>query len=321
MLVQLTLTKVSYRGDSIGDDIRIEIDCLNHSLDFNKTIRNGSEVSVNKMVGEFFTNQASVTLPLFVRVIERDLIFNDFGTAAETFSVDTGDSKPRRFTVSVAVQETRNYRSKNKAAFILTFEARAIDAIQYVKYDASGDGWVVVVPENKRIEKKISIPYYLKLQLESQSLKRQYFRIMEGPRRNERASVEIVASSEIPLQPENPHTGPVYCVYILSEKKLKVGNKTYMLRDYPDDPVPKGIHDIEIADAPHRAGELYVDRARLAKVWFRVGHAGERYVHVGSISRGCVTLTEIERWDELCAVLLKARKGDGLSVGTLQVVS
>jgi hypothetical protein len=30
---------------------------------------------------------------------------------------------------------------------------------------------------------------------------------------------------------------------------------------------------------------------------------------------------ERDRWDELYAILVKARKGDGVSIGTLQVVA
>lgn len=98
----------------------------------------------------------------------------------------------------------------------------------------------------------------------------------------------------------------------------------YQVKDYPNDPEPwrKGLHNIEIADYSHDLGKPYLHRASLALVWFRVSHHSdkERYLHVGAISEGCVTLTEIERWDGLCKILLKARRGDGRNIGVVEVV-
>ncbi len=54
--------------------------------------------------------------------------------------------------------------------------------------------------------------------------------------------------------------------------------------------------------------------------WFRIGHIGERYLHTGNHSLGCITMTEVERWDEIYDKLIKARKGDFLSVGMLEIV-
>ena len=70
---------------------------------------------------------------------------------------------------------------------------------------------------------------------------------------------------------------------------------------------------------PRSLGVSYEDRAKRAKTCFRLGHSGDRYLHTGRISAGCVTVREIQRWDELYAHLIKARNGDGVSVGVLEV--
>ena len=81
------------------------------------------------------------------------------------------------------------------------------------------------------------------------------------------------------------------------------------------------MYDIKIPDYYHRGGRNYLDRAKLAPVWFKTTHPGDdRYVHPGAYSLGCVTLTEIERWDGLCETLLRARKGDSQGVGVLEVI-
>jgi len=82
----------------------------------------------------------------------------------------------------------------------------------------------------------------------------------------------------------------------------------------------KGAYDIEIPDYPHPGGARYQQEAPRAKTWFRVGHSGERYLHAGGRSLGCITIIEISRWGEIYNSLIKARKGDSASVGVLEVV-
>lgn len=124
------------------------------------------------------------------------------------------------------------------------------------------------------------------------------------------------------MQPENPHTAPVQFTYSFSTRILKLKTKHYKTIDYKNDPEPwrKQLYTIAIPDHPHKRGEAYLNRARLAKVWFKVSHPdNERYLHTGERTAGCITLTEIERWDELCKVLLMARRGDGQNIGTVEI--
>lgn len=80
------------------------------------------------------------------------------------------------------------------------------------------------------------------------------------------------------------------------------------------------MYDIEIPDYPHSGGARYEKQAPRAKTWFRIGHNGERYLHTGGYSLGCITITEIIRWVEIYNKLIKARKGDSISVGILEVI-
>ena len=57
-----------------------------------------------------------------------------------------------------------------------------------------------------------------------------------------------------------------------------------------------------------------------ARTWFRIGHGGDRFLHTGRASLGCITLIERNRWDALYAGLIRSRKGDGISVGTVEVI-
>ena len=79
------------------------------------------------------------------------------------------------------------------------------------------------------------------------------------------------------------------------------------------------MYDIEIPDYPHGVPGTYLEAQR-PRIWFRIGHTGERYLHAGSRSLGCMTIIETSRWMEIYNVLIKARKPDFMSVGVLEVV-
>jgi len=49
-------------------------------------------------------------------------------------------------------------------------------------------------------------------------------------------------------------------------------------------------------------------------------HSGERYIHTGRHSLGCITVLDQKKWGEIYDMLVKARKGDSQSVGVLEVV-
>ena len=84
----------------------------------------------------------------------------------------------------------------------------------------------------------------------------------------------------------------------------------------PDNPVPKGKHDIEIPDFHHDLGTKYGD---YATTWFRLGHSGDRYLHPGRISLGCTTIKAISEWPAIWKYLISSRK-DHQNVGELEVL-
>ena len=108
--------------------------------------------------------------------------------------------------------------------------------------------------------------------------------------------------------------------YSVSKKTFAVGGRTYATVDYKDAPWRKGLYDIEIPDYPHALGARYEKEAPRAKTWFRIGHGGDRYLHAGGRSLGCITVVETKRWMGIYNALIKARKGDFMSVGVLEVI-
>jgi len=317
--VQLKLLKIKYSGNSIGDDIRVEIEALGKFLRVDKIIKAGTTVEINREVGGFETDQKALKFNTQIVVIEKDLLFNDVGQTNLEIKVDATDVHPQQFSHKIEIKETRSIFGKiwgkKTAVFEIILEAKVEDAIKYVPN--KGDGWLNAKLEDGSVE---SLPAYLKVKIENKDNKREYFTIIEGVYRGKYASVNLREDGSTQFISDITHTAMISVKYSISQQIFMLGGKKYKATHYPQTPWKKGLYDIEMPDAPHRGGEGYLDRARLAKIWFRIGHDGARYLHVGSISRGCMTIIEVEKWDALCEVLLKARKGDFISVGILEVV-
>lgn len=315
--IQLKLSEVKYVGESIGDDIRIEVQALNLFWGLNKQIKNGTTITLNKEVGQLFVDQSTFSLPLNIKVIEQDFIFDDVGSLDIKIKVDLHMSTPQVSMHEIRVQEHRSLSpGRLTAKFLVTLEVVVVPALRYITLDTP-DGWLKI----KRINstETMSLPAYLKVRFDSTDSKREYFTILEGPWQGVQASVTLDLQGKSYLLETNEQTEFVSMTYSISKKILTLGRETYFATDDTSNPWRKGLYDIEIPDAPHRGG-VYYPETKYGKTWFRVGHSGDRYIHTGRHSLGCITLTEQKRWDVLCHKLMKARKNDGKSIGTLQII-
>ncbi|MBI1975830.1 MAG: hypothetical protein HYS59_02435 [Candidatus Vogelbacteria bacterium] len=164
-----------------------------------------------------------------------------------------------------------------------------------------------------------SLPAYLKLMIERADVKREHFTILEGAYRGRPASVELNDDDSLRLVTGIKHEPPARVTYSISKKILTLKGKKYKADDDPKNPWKKGLYDIEIPDHPHGGGLKYPEAGR-GTVWFKIGHSGERYLHPGRVSAGCISITETARWMEIYDTLIKARKGDFTSVGILEVI-
>lgn len=192
-----------------------------------------------------------------------------------------------------------------------------MEAIKYIP--DIDNGWLKV----KLVDgNTTSLPAFLKVQSEYVERGREYFTILEGPYKDQKASVSLdnENNNNSRLLIDVKHEPLIHLQYSISKKKLIIDSKEYKATDYPESPLKKGWYDIELPDYPHPGGQYYLNMSSRAKTWFRIGHAGERYLHTGSRSLGCITITEIEKWNEIYNKLIKTRKEDFLSVSVLEVI-
>jgi len=312
--IQIKLLKIEYSGDSIGDDICIEVEHPGGLWSLDKKIKNKSDATIEKIVYQFIATQNIQGLPLNVKVIEKDLVFNDVGSIKVDLAIDLDDFKPQVSSHEIMVKELRGVTpGSKKAIFTLTLEVLVSENICYIPI--TEDGWFGYYNSNKV---KTSLPSYLKLHFDKTESNKEYFTVMEGVLQG----MQFWSSAgreELSFINKNPQTDPINLIYSISTKTLKLNNKKYLTTDSPNVPWEKGVYDIEIPDYPHGGGLRY-SKSKYATVWFRIGHNGDRYLHTGAHSLGCMTLTEVEKWDEIFKILIKARKGDNKSVGTIQIV-
>ena len=318
--IQLKLLKVKYSGDSVGRDIHVEIEVLGKFLRVDKRIEPSTTTEINREVGRFETDRGLFQAEVFITVIEKDFLFNDVGNTNGSVKINTTLSKPQQFVFEVQIRESRSifdkFWGKASAVFEITLEVETSEAIRYVPDE--GDGWLKVVLEDKYSEE--SLPAYLKVKVDRADAKREYFTILEGPYRGRPASVILQNNGSSQFITGVRHESMVRAQYSISQKAFILKGKKYKTTDYPETPWEKGLYDIEIPDAPHKGGENYLSQSKRAKTWFRIGHDGERYLHAGGFSLGCITVIEANRWTEIYNNLIKARKGDFMSVGVLEVV-
>lgn len=193
---------------------------------------------------------------------------------------------------------------------------------------ATSDGWLVVVSGGV----KTSLPSGLKVSLTSSSGGRDYGTIDEG----------ILAGSSFDVTSGNLEAGyrRVGSLQVKVRSRaggpVKIGGTSYELEmsinyvegvvsksagpfpatTYAGNPLPDGDHDIEIADFPHPGGATY---GALGTVWFRLGHSGDRYLHPGRISAGCLTCAP-GNWEAIFQIVHCARV-DAVTAGKLNMAS
>jgi hypothetical protein len=316
-IVTLTAVDIEYQGQSIGREISVQIDLAGELAVFDKRVAAGQAASINSEIAQFWIDAGVIDLQGNVRIVERDPVHSEFTDAAIAWSprLGAGAEPESLLAVAVEVAEVRPEATGISALFTVRLQARAVPAARFVL--APESGWLKVRLDE--IQSQVSLPETLHVEITRIAEGREHFIIKEGSHKGRRASVRLAQDGSSLLSTDDPRTPAARLIYSVSRKSLTLGTRSYACIDYPATPWQQGIYDIELPDAPHKGGLNYPEASR-ARTWFRVGHTGDRYIHTGAASAGCITVVERGRWDELCAALVRSRKGDGISIGTVQVV-
>lgn len=170
------------------------------------------------------------------------------------------------------------------------------------------------------------MPQYLKVAFSERRNSRDHFKIEEGVYKGKNASVSQKSGSSSWLcKPLPTYRGPVSLTFKKGEEKLITPIGTVTATTDRSNPIHNGRHPVQLPAFPHDLGRSYVPRASKAMTWFYLGTGNaipgrnDRYLHPGRISAGCVTVTELSKWDSLYAVLIISRMPGGSNAGTITV--
>jgi hypothetical protein len=90
-------------------------------------------------------------------------------------------------------------------------------------------------------------------------------------------------------------------------------------------PIAPGAYNILLPDAPHNKNatafyKQYAPGLSNDQVWFPIQFGdNSRYIHVGHLSDGCTTVTDLDKWAAIHEALISHRSPDGVSVGKMVV--
>ncbi len=318
--IQLKLSKIKYSGDSIGDDIRVEIEVLGKLLRVDKRIKAGTTAEINnKEIGIFETNQGSFQADIQITIIEKDMLFNDIGSTKGGVKVNTAVAKVQQFVFEVQVKENRSILSrlfwgKRTAIFEATLEAHVGEIERYTP--DTEDGWLIAQTDQGEW---VSLPAYIRVYPKSIKNGREYFLPSEGTYLDKLLSIPLKNDNYSYLISDVKHESMISATYSIFGKVFTLNGKKYKAIDYPEAPWKKGIYNIGIPDYPHGSNNAYTEAIK-QKVWFPIDFENARYLHVGARSAGCMTIIETTRWMGIYNALIKARKGDFKNVGVLKVI-
>ena len=90
-------------------------------------------------------------------------------------------------------------------------------------------------------------------------------------------------------------------------------------------PLPAGEYDVLVPDGPHNANMTHYYRNTYKalvydQVWFPIKYKdNSRFVHIGNVSDGCVTVLDMNQWAAIHEAIISHRSPDGSSVAKLVV--
>ncbi|MDP3836698.1 MAG: hypothetical protein Q8Q67_01195 [bacterium] len=297
----------------------MNIEILDKNLQIYRRIKVGKTIELAEEIGSFPTDQKFFSVKAKITITEKDALFNDTNNIEKVIKVDTNNINAQRYIYMIELREKRFWKNwgKSVAKFEITIKALVAESMKYIP-DVD-NGWLKVKMTDGTTT---SLPAFLKVKSEYIETGREYFTILEGPYKDQTASVHLdnENNNNSRLLTDAKHSPFAYLQYSVSKKKLIIDKEEYAATDHQESPLKKGWYDIELPDYPHSGGQYYLNISSRAKTWFRIGHEGERYLHTGSRSLGCITITETKKWNEIYDKLIKARKGDFISVGVLEVI-
>jgi hypothetical protein len=207
------------------------------------------------------------------------------------------------------------------------------------------DGWLQVRPRESSA--LVSVAKYTQLDRIESRAGRTFFKVMDGPARGQVVSLSDANAAEfvgsrapaqspaqivvtygryVPDWPSEARGQPLdQQMATLEVSGIRVAVTMNSVWGQAFAPIPTGQYAVLVPDAPHNPSMTRFYRRvapglRYDQVWFPIRYGdNSRFVHVGNLSEGCVTVLDLARWPDIHEALISHRSRDGTSVAQLVV--
>src|SRR3989344_5071396 len=99
-VVSLKLLKIQYGGDSIGDDIRIEIEVGEELFIREQEIKAGEPFEFNQEIKKLQMDTDTLDIPVRIKITEEDILFDDSSETKNVLHINTGEF-PQTFNFEI----------------------------------------------------------------------------------------------------------------------------------------------------------------------------------------------------------------------------
>ncbi len=175
-------------------------------------------------------------------------------------------------------------------------EIRAVD-------DSVPYGWIATTINNKTFY----LPIGLKVKLYKVTNNNEYFEIIEGPNQGKKGLIKLKPDKTSWLTKEIVVQPPIELIYYSDKHIVYIpGLGEFKTAKHDRYPIPKGKYCLLIPDYPQFV-DWYLKHSKYVRIWFRIGYTGNKYMHMGTFSKGCVTVIEKEKWTSIVLYLIHRR--------------
>lgn len=314
-LTKIVFSRVLFTGDKLGPDYEFNFAAAGQSATIKVNMTKKREAELNKDIFLISELPEVRRVPLRIDVLERNDIFNDFGSIDTELTIACPEPREQSTTFDVIVYgKGREIRKQSMASITLT---TCLDkGLRYVG-GLNPNSWLSVLLDAGF---EVQLPHFLGVELVELTSQGIHFRILEGRFKGEFAQISSSAGSDYLRQEIGIRKESARLQLRKSSQRLQIpGLGEFPVVLDPSNPLPMGSYVVDIPDEPHDLGRPYPDQAKYARTWFRLGETGDRYLHTGRVSAGCVTVETVESWDRICKFLLRCLL-DSKAIGILEVL-
>jgi len=140
--VRIKILKLEYGGDSVGNDIRLDVEISGQPFSLNQTIKPKTISELNQEIAQLPIGGEVLEAPIHIKVTEKDLIFSDAGEIDGIIRIDPLKTEPQTFDFQIKVREKNKIIGKSIAIFLINLTAEIFnpDNIQLKQYNSRDPG-------------------------------------------------------------------------------------------------------------------------------------------------------------------------------------